>query len=71
MDPTWDTGFHFNNLNVEQYISKGKEVQNCKIINNEKKAVSLFQEYIGSLGLKDTYFYNFTEDELDHYLNTF
>ena len=55
MDPTWDTGFHFSNLNVEQYISKGKEIQNCKTINNEKKAVSIFKEYIGSLGLKDTF----------------
>ena len=71
MDAAPDAGFRFGNLNVEECISKGKEVQNRNTINNEKKAVNIFRDYLSSLGLEDTDFFNYTEDELDHYLTTF
>ena len=71
MDASKDAGFRFGNLNVEQCATKGKEVQNRNTINNEKKSVNIFKEYLASLGLEDTDFFHFTEDELDHYLTTF
>ena len=71
MDASKDAAFRFGTLNVEECITKGQSVQNRNTISNEKKAVSIFKEYLASLGLEDTDFFTFTEDELDHYLTTF
>ena len=71
MDSSKDAPFRFGTLNVEQCITKGKEVQNRNTLNNEKKAIAIFKEYLASLGLENTDFFTFTEDELDHYLMTF
>ena len=66
-----DAGFRFGNLNLDECITKGKEIQNKNTLNNEKKSVAIFKHYLNSLGLEDTDFFLFTEDELDHYLTTF
>ena len=71
MDANRDAGFRFGNLNVNECLIKGESVQNRNTINNEKKATTIFKEYLGSLGLDDTDFFSFTEDELDHYLTSF
>ena len=71
MDASKDAGFRFGTLNLEECITKGISVQNKNTINNEKKSVNIFKEYLTSLGLEDTDFFRFTEDELDHYLTTF
>ena len=73
MDASKDagTGFRFGHLNFEECITKGQKIQNRNTISNEKKAVSIFKEYLASLGLENTDFFTFTEDELDHYLTTF
>ena len=71
MDSTRDAGFCFGTLNVDECVTKGKEIQNKNTINNEKKAMNIFKQYLSSLGLEDTDFFSFTEDELDHYLTTF
>ena len=71
MDSSKDAGFRFGKLSVDECIPKGQEVQNKNTINNQKKAVSIFKEYLSSLGLEDTDFMSFTKDELDHYLTSF
>ena len=71
MDDSKDAGFCFGNLNLDECLTKGKEVQNKNTLNSEKKAVNIFKEYLGSLGLEDTDCFHYTEDELDHYLTTF
>ena len=71
MDASKDAGFRFGTLNLEECITKGISVQNKNTINNEKKSVNIFKEYLTSLGLEDNDFFHFTEDELDHYLTTF
>ena len=71
MDASKDAGFRFGNLNLDECITKGKEIQNKNTLNNEKKSVAIFKHYLNSLGLEDTDFFLFTEDELDHYLTTF
>ena len=71
MDASKDAGFRFGNLSVDECITKGEQIQNRNTLNNEKKCVNIFKEYLSSLGLEDTDFFTFTEDELDHYLTTF
>ena len=71
MDASKDAGFHFGNLSVDECITKGVEVQNRNTLLSEKKAVNIFREYLHSLGLEDTDFFTFTEDELDFYLTSF
>ena len=71
MDATNDAPFRFGKLNVDECLTKGREIQNKNTKNNEKKAVNMFKEYLSSLGLEDTDFFHYTEDELDHYLTTF
>ena len=71
MDSTKDAGFRFSNLSVDECITKGHEVQNKNTLNNEKKCVNIFQDYLAFLGLEDTDFFTFTEAELDHYLTSF
>ena len=71
MDASKDTGFRFGKLTVKECIAKGHQVQNRNTINNEKKAVNIFKEYLASLGLEDTDFMLFSEAELDHYLTSF
>ena len=66
-----DAGFRFGNLNLDECITKGKEIQNKNTLNNEKKSVAIVKHYLGSLGLEDTDFFHFIKDELDHYLTTF
>ena len=71
MDASKDAPFRFGNLTVDQCLTTGEEVQNKNTINNEKKAINIFRDYLASLGLDDTDFFMFTEDELDHYLTSF
>ena len=71
MDSNKDTGFQFGKLNIKECLTKGHEVQNKNTINNEKKAVNIFKDYLSSLGLEDTDFMLFSEDKLVHYLTSF
>ena len=71
MDADRDAGFRFGNLSVDQCLTKGEHVQNRNTLNNEKKCVNIFKDYLASLGLEDTDFFTYTEAELNHYLTSF
>ena len=61
----------FGQLTTEECVSKGDSVQNRNTINNELKSSKIFKAYLSQLGVENTDFFSYTEQELDEYLSTF
>ena len=60
----------FGTMNLAQKKQREQELQNRNTVSNEEKAVKCFKLYLKSIGLQDTNFFDFSEDELDRHLVT-
>lgn len=60
----------FGTMNLDQIKQRELELQNKNTVSNEDKAVKCFTLYLKSIGLENTNFFEFSEDELDRHLVT-
>ena len=61
----------FGELTENDCAIKGEEMQNKNTISSEQKSCRIFKEYLQQIGVQDTNFFLFTEEELDKHLSTF
>lgn len=62
---------HFGDLTYEHCAELQTDLQNKNTLANEAKATNAFKAYLSSVGVKDTDFFTFTEEELDKFLCIF
>ena len=55
----------FGTLTLEEIEAKQLKLEKKNTVNNEEKAGRAFKNYLTELGLENTNFYTFTEEELD------
>ena len=58
----------FGSLNLEQIKQKQADLVNVNSLKNEKKAVEAFKAYLQQIGIENTDFFTYTEQELDEHL---
>ena len=61
----------FGTMNLQDVKPREEELQNKNTVNNEEKAIKCFKLYLRSIGVDNDDFFNYSEDELDHYLVMF
>ena len=61
----------FAELTLDEIAKKQQKLQNKNTAKNETKAVNAFTEFLSQIGVEDTNFFDYTEQELNKYLKMF